>query len=269
MDKKRVVAFDIGNKRIGVAVSDPFGTYAVPCDTYVRTGRFCEDVKNVARIAKEKGAEKIVCGLPFNADGTESAQTKETRRFIEILKKETDLPVFTEDERFTTLAARETQIQAGIARKDKKKTVDSIAASYILETYLSGKNAEEKKAEGAARGGLRGGESMNDKDTLTAEEEEEEHIVTLTDDEGNEVEYYHIATLPYKGETYCFFQKAEIESEEDEDEVVIYRLTEDEEGEVLSPLEDDALMDEVFAEFCKEYEAYENSDEAAKLDGAD
>ena len=109
---------------------------------------------------------------------------------------------------------------------------------------------------------------MKTKETLTAEEEEE-HVITLTDDEGNEVEYYHIATLPYKGETYCFFQKAEIETEEDEDEVVIYRLSEDDEGQVLSPLTDDALMDEVFAEFCKEYEAYENSDEAAKLDGAD
>ncbi|MGN1062326.1 MAG: Holliday junction resolvase RuvX, partial [Candidatus Scatosoma sp.] len=170
MDKNRVVAFDIGNKRIGVAVSDPFGTYAVPCDTYVRTGRFCEDVKNVARIAREKGAGTIVCGVPYNADGTESAQTKETRRFIEILKKETDLPVFAEDERFTTLAARETQIQAGIPRKDKKKTVDSIAASYILDTYLFGKNAEKKKADGAARESFRGGESMNNKETLTAEE---------------------------------------------------------------------------------------------------
>ncbi|MDD6994895.1 MAG: Holliday junction resolvase RuvX [Candidatus Borkfalkiaceae bacterium] len=266
MEKKRVVAFDIGEKRIGVAVSDPFGTYAVPCDTYVRTGKFGEDVANTARIAKEKGAVKIVCGLPFNADGTESAQTKRTRRFIEILKKETELPVETEDERYTTLAARETQIQAGIARKDKKKTVDSIAASYILEAYLSKRNQEEIARNG--NGFARGGENMKTKETLTAEEEEE-HVITLTDDEGNEVEYYHIATLPYKGETYCFFQKAEIETEEDEDEVVIYRLSEDDEGQVLSPLTDDALMDEVFAEFCKEYEAYENSDEAAKLDGAD
>ncbi len=101
------------------------------------------------------------------------------------------------------------------------------------------------------------------------EENEEEHIITLTDDEGNEVEYYHIATLPYKGETYCFFQKAEPETEEEEEEVVIYRLSGEDENAELQPLEDDALMDEVFAEFCKEYEAYENSDEAAKLDGAD
>ena len=107
------------------------------------------------------------------------------------------------------------------------------------------------------------------KDEAEMQENEEEHIIALTDDEGNEVEYYHIATLPYKGETYCFFQKAEPETEEEEDEVVIYRLMEDKECQQLCPLEDDALMDEVFAEFCKEYEEYENSDEAAKLDGAD
>ncbi|HAC10583.1 MAG TPA: Holliday junction resolvase RuvX, partial [Clostridiales bacterium] len=57
---RRIVAFDIGNKRIGVAASDPFNEYAMPCDTYVRTGKFGEDVKNVADIAREKGAGIIV-----------------------------------------------------------------------------------------------------------------------------------------------------------------------------------------------------------------
>lgn len=253
MVTKRIAAFDIGNKRIGVAISDPFGEYAMPCDTYVRTGRLSEDVTAVAKIAEEKGTQAIVCGLPVNADGSESAQTARTRRFIEILKKETALPVFEEDERYTTQAAKETQIAAGVGRRDKKKTIDSIAASYILETYLLKKKKEEK--------------IMKKEEQF--EENEEEHIITLTDDEENEVEYYHIATLPYKGETYCFFQKAEPETEEEEEEVVIYRLSGEDENAELQPLEDDALMDEVFAEFCKEYEAYENSDEAAKLDGAD
>lgn len=64
MVTKRIAAFDIGNKRIGVAISDPFGEYAIPCDTYVRTGRLSEDVTAVAKIAEEKGAQAIVCGLP-------------------------------------------------------------------------------------------------------------------------------------------------------------------------------------------------------------
>ena len=82
---RRIVAFDIGNKRIGVAASDPFNEYAMPCDTYVRTGKFGEDVKNVADIARKKGAGIIVCGLPVNADGSPSGQTEKTRRFIVIL----------------------------------------------------------------------------------------------------------------------------------------------------------------------------------------
>lgn len=257
-EKGRAVAFDIGNKRIGVAISDPFNEYAVPCDTYVRTGKFGEDVRNVAEIAEAKGATTIVCGLPLNADGTESAQTEKTRRFIEVLRKETGLPIVEEDERYTTIEAHASQQSFGVGRKDAKKTVDSVAASYILETYLKRIKSEEKENR-----------IMKEENFETETAEEEDHVIALVDDEGNEVRYYHIATLPYKGETYCFFQKEDPETEEEEEEVVIYRLSEDAEGQQLSPVEDDALLDEVFAEFCKEYEAYENSDEAAKLDGAD
>ena len=70
--------------------------------------------------------------------------------------------------------------------------------------------------------------------------------------------------MPYKGTTYCFFQKAEPETEEEEDEVVI--LTLDEENEMLYPLEDEQLLDEVFAEFCNQYEDFEDADEAMKLE---
>ena len=134
---KRAIAFDIGDKRIGVDVSDPFNEYAMPCETYFRTGRFREDVAAVAAIAAEKGAGTIVCGLPLNADGTEGEQAEKTRRFAAALAESTSLPVEWEDERFTTLQARETQIAGRVRRDRRKKTVDSIAASYILEGYLS------------------------------------------------------------------------------------------------------------------------------------
>ena len=78
MDKKRVVAFDIGNKRIGVAISDPFGEYAMPCDTYVRTGRLSEDVTAVAKIAEEKGAQAIVCGISLKQKKEGEAETEAT-----------------------------------------------------------------------------------------------------------------------------------------------------------------------------------------------
>ena len=148
MITKRAIAFDIGNKRIGVAISDPFNEYAMPCETYFRTRNIEADVEAIAKIAKERGVGVIVCGMPVNFDGTESVQTVKTRAFIERLQEKTDLPIVLEDERFTTMQARETQIQGGINRRDGKKTLDSIAASYILDGYLTRiKNQEKKEQE--------------------------------------------------------------------------------------------------------------------------
>lgn len=135
MHMERYVAFDIGDKRIGVAVSDPFNTYALPSFTYFRKG-FSEDVDAVANIAAEKGATLIVCGLPVNFDGTEAVQTEKTRVFIERLKAKTAIPVVCEDERFTTQMAHETLISEGMRREKRKNYVDSLAAANILDGYL-------------------------------------------------------------------------------------------------------------------------------------
>lgn len=142
--EKRIAAFDIGDKRIGVAFSDPFNEYAMPGETYFRTGKFDEDVKAIARIAEERGAGTIVCGLPVNFDGTDSVQTAKTARFIQALRQSTSLPVYTEDERFTTMEATRVLIEGGVRREKRKKSVDSIAAAYILEGYLS-KIKKEKR----------------------------------------------------------------------------------------------------------------------------
>ena len=99
------------------------------------------------------------------------------------------------------------------------------------------------------------------------EEEYEDNILELEDDEGNVEKFLHIGTIDYRGEWYCFFQKAEPESEEEEDEVVMFLLKEENGEQRLLPLEDEQLMDEVFAEFCHQYEEFENSEEAFVLDG--
>ena len=99
--------------------------------------------------------------------------------------------------------------------------------------------------------------------------EEEDRIFELEADDGTIEKLYHIATIECKGDMYCCFQKAEPESEEEEDEVVIFALKGEGEDAVLEPLDDEQLLDEVFAEFCHQYEEYENSDEAMQLDGAE
>lgn len=133
---ERYVAFDIGDKRIGVAVSDPFNTYALPSQTYFRKG-FEQDVAALAAIAKEKGATVIVCGLPVNFDGTEALQTRKTQRFIDALKEKTSLPIVCEDERFTTVMAHQTLISEGMRREKRKNYVDALAAANILDGYLN------------------------------------------------------------------------------------------------------------------------------------
>ena len=133
---ERYVAFDIGDKRIGVAISDPFNTYALPSETYFRKG-FKEDVAAIAKIARDKGATKIICGLPVNFDGSPALQTGKTERFIEALKEATTIEIICEDERFTTLMAHETLISEGMRREKRKNYVDALAAANILDSFLA------------------------------------------------------------------------------------------------------------------------------------
>ncbi len=253
---KRAIAFDIGNKRIGVAVSDPFNEYAMPCETYVRTKNFQADVAAIAKIAQERGVGVIVCGMPVNYDGTESIQTVKTREFVDALRLATDLPIVLEDERFTTMQARETQIMGGIKRDDRKKTIDSIAASYILESYLAREKMKNKKME----------EQAMSNEIKEETYEEEDRIFEVEADDGTVERLYHIATIEYRKNMYCVFQKADPETEEEEDEVIIFALQGEGDDALLVPIEDVQLLDEVFAEFCHQYEQFENSDEAEDLD---
>ena len=131
----KYIAFDIGDKRIGIAVSDPFGEMALPLETYYRKN-FKKDIEYLVKLAKDRYADVIVCGLPLNFDGSKSEQTLKTESFIEELKKNTDIKIVTEDERFTTLEARRLLLEADMRRQDRKAVIDKVAASYILETYM-------------------------------------------------------------------------------------------------------------------------------------
>jgi putative Holliday junction resolvase len=252
---KRIIAFDIGDRRIGVAISDPFNEYAMPCETYFRTRNFSCDVEAIAKIAKERGVGTIVCGMPVNFDGSESIQTVKTREFVDALREKTDLPIVLEDERFTTMQARETQIMGGIKCEDRKKTIDSIAASYILESYLARQKMKNKREE-----------SQMNNEMENEVYEEEDRIFEVEAEDGTIEKLYHIATIEYRGGMYCCFQKAEPESEEEEDEVIIFALKGEGDEAMLEPLEDEQLLDEVFAEFCHQYEDFENSEEAEELE---
>ena len=133
---ERYVAFDIGDKRIGIAISDPFNTYALPSGTYFRKN-FKEDLQALVNIVKEKGATTVVCGMPVNFDGSEAVQTRKTANFLNEFTAVCPVPVVCEDERFTTVMAHEVLISEGMRREKRKNYVDALAAANILDNYLS------------------------------------------------------------------------------------------------------------------------------------
>ncbi len=136
---ERFLCLDIGNKRIGIAVSDPFNSYSLPVETYNRKN-LKTDLEKIESLVKEKGATALVCGLPVNFDGTPSIQTERAKFFIDRLKEKLNVEIFEVDERCTTCEAEDTLIEQGKSREERKKFVDSLAAASILQGFLNDKN---------------------------------------------------------------------------------------------------------------------------------
>ena len=136
---ERFLCLDIGDKRIGVAVSDPFNSYSLPVETYHRKN-LKTDLSKIAEYVKEKGATALVCGLPVNFDGTPSIQTQKAEFFIEKLKELLKVEIYTVDERCSTCEAEEVLIEQGKSREERKQMVDSLAAATILQGFLNDKN---------------------------------------------------------------------------------------------------------------------------------
>ena len=137
------MCLDIGDKRIGVAVSDPFNSYALPVETYNRKN-LKTDLQKISEYVKEKSATALVCGLPVNFDGPDSIQTTKARFFIEKLKELLNIEIYTVDERCTTCEAEDRLIEQGKSREERKKFVDSLAAASILQGFLNDKNKMRK-----------------------------------------------------------------------------------------------------------------------------
>ena len=140
---ERFLCLDIGDKRIGIAVSDPFNSYSLPVETYHRKN-LKTDLQKIASYVKEKSATALVCGLPVNFDGTDSIQTQKARFFIEKLKELLNVQIYTVDERCTTCEAEDTLIEQGKSREERKKFVDSLAAASILQGFLNEKNKNKQ-----------------------------------------------------------------------------------------------------------------------------
>ena len=135
------MALDVGNKRIGVALSDELQILAQPLYTIHRKG-IERDIEEIVKIINDNNVEEVIVGLPKNMDGTTGFQGEKTIKFAEVLRQSTDRPLIMWDERMTTISARRIMIENDVKQRDKKNLVDTIAAVVILETYLSRKNME-------------------------------------------------------------------------------------------------------------------------------
>ena len=132
----RVMALDVGDVRIGIAVSDLMGIIANPLETYTRKGNLDVDAKYIADLAESKEVSLFVSGLPLGLKGQENEQTAKTREFVDKLKQICDIPVEYLDERFTTLSAERVLIEGNVRRENRKKVIDKVAATIILQNYL-------------------------------------------------------------------------------------------------------------------------------------
>lgn len=131
----RILGLDIGQKTIGVAISDPLGFTAQGITT-IKRKNFSSDVEEVKKIYDQYAVETIVAGLPKNMNGTIGPSGEMAKEFCEKLKENFNPKIEFWDERLTTVAAHRAMLEADLSRAKRKKIVDKIAATYILQGYL-------------------------------------------------------------------------------------------------------------------------------------
>ena len=131
----RIMGLDVGDKTIGVAVSDLMGLTAQGVKTIKRVGKK-KDIEALKEIRKERQVNKIVSGLPKNMNGTLGPQGEKVIKFCELLEEETGIKIEYWDERLSTVAAERTLIQGNVRRENRKGVIDMVAAVIILQGYL-------------------------------------------------------------------------------------------------------------------------------------
>jgi putative Holliday junction resolvase len=143
----RVMALDVGDVRIGVALSDETGTLASGLVTLKAVGPR-KDAQALAALAREHGVGEVVVGLPLRLDGSLGSQAEKVVAFAERLRRVLRLPVVTRDERLTSVAAGERLAEAGVKRRQRKARLDQAAATLILQEHL-----DERRAAAVTSGG--------------------------------------------------------------------------------------------------------------------
>ena len=131
----RILALDVGTKRIGIAVSDEMELTAQGVDVLTRAGR-SKDFARMRKIIENYSPHLLVVGIPLNMDGTSGESARQALAFANSLKDEFGIPVETWDERLTTVSSERILLEADVSRQKRKKVIDKIAATLILQSFL-------------------------------------------------------------------------------------------------------------------------------------
>ncbi len=131
----RSLGVDLGEKRIGLALSDEDGIIASPLGTVMRTGDRAA-VREIVRVVAEREVGEVVIGLPLRLEGTEGPAAVGARKFAERLGAEVAVPIRLWDERMTTALAERAMIEGGARRSERREKIDRVAAAILLQSYL-------------------------------------------------------------------------------------------------------------------------------------
>ncbi len=132
----RWMGLDVGQRRIGIALSDPLEFFAQGHSVLERHNSLARDLESLTEIISAEMVEGIVVGLPKNLNGTEGVMAEKIREFGGKLERKTGLPLVLWDERLSTVAAEKVLLEADLSRKKRKQKIDQVAAVFILQNYL-------------------------------------------------------------------------------------------------------------------------------------
>ena len=251
----RVLCLDIGEKRIGVAVTDPLNLTAQAVETIAVKG-FEKDAQRVVELCRQYETDRVLCGLPRNMDGSEGFQAQRSRAFGDHLAGK-GLQIRYQDERLSTAQARSVLLEADVRRSKRKNYIDQLAATYILQAFMDAGGWEpqvQRKIE--LKGVWRMSENTNHELDMDRED-----VVELVDEDGNAVHFEHLMTLEHEGKAYICLVPLDPMEDVGEDELVILRIDTDDEGnDVYATVESEAELDAVFEKYLEIAEADEDGE---------
>lgn len=253
----RTICLDVGERRIGVAVSDLLDLTAQGVETIWVKGA-AKDSARIAELCRQYETTHILCGLPLNMDGSSGFQAERVRALAGVLE-EMGYEIRYQDERLTTKLATNLLLEADVRRAKRKDVVDKLAATYILQSFLDAGGWKDPAQVGKEHKKLFQSEVWHMNENFNQDMEMDmENIVELVDENGNDVRFEHLMTLEHKGGVYICLAPAEPMEDVAEDELVIMKIVQDDEGnDVYTTIESEDELNEVFEKYCEIAEADE------------